>query len=238
VTPSVEFTEEMFWRISDLMLERVGYRPGFIAVITEDNCDTALDTVRLAKRMGVECKINYAVASGSQQSTPFLLGRVYKIYLDIFKAGLAEWEFNTKQMSIRVKGIPTLHTVCPLTRDCDLGIRNLNPNGTYYSCGAFGDDHFEDKGKYAIDFKKEVLEGGFYRPLKEQYDLQAMKSECYTCPMFQICNGCYKTVKDYKRLGVVEEHCALMKANAPEILAMPVFSPDNRQLATPHVDSP
>jgi len=46
-----EFTEEDFWRCSDAMLEHVGYRPSFIAVIVEENEDTHIKTVELAKKM-------------------------------------------------------------------------------------------------------------------------------------------------------------------------------------------
>jgi radical SAM protein with 4Fe4S-binding SPASM domain len=216
------FTETDFWKISDLMLERVGYRPGFIAVITDANENTALDTVRLAKKMGVECKVNYAMASGSQ-SKPFLLGKIYKIYLDIYKAGLGPWEFNTKQMTARLQQV---QTVCPLNSKCDSGIRCLQPNGTYHSCGAFGDDHFDDQGKYAIDYNREIYKNEFFLPLKQDYEIQRMKDDCLTCPMFKICNGCHKTIKDYKKLGLVEEHCQIMKQNAHDILELKLLTPD------------
>lgn len=231
VTPSVVYTEELFWKVSDLMLERVGYRPGFISVITDENESTALDNVRLAKRMGVECKLNYAMASGAQ-SRPFLLGKIYRLYLQVYNEGLAPWEYNTKQMTVRLKsGI----TTCPLARECDSHIRCIQPNGSYYSCGSFGDDHFEDQGKYSIDFKKEVKEGKFFTPLKDHFEIQRMKDECLTCPMFKICNGCHKTIKDYKNRGLVEEHCQIMKANASEILStISVVQNTHMQLAVSH----
>jgi organic radical activating enzyme len=53
-----EFSEEDFWKVSDKMLELVGYRPDFISVITEENADRAVDNVLLAKKMGVECKLS------------------------------------------------------------------------------------------------------------------------------------------------------------------------------------
>jgi hypothetical protein len=36
--------------------------------------------------------------------------------------------------------------------------------------------------------------------------------------MFQICNGCKKTIKDLKVHGLVEKHCAKMKTLAPLII--------------------
>jgi len=203
-----EFTEEDFRNVSDAMLQHVGYRPDFITVITEENIDRAIDNVLLAKEMGVECKLNYAMASGDQDK-PFLLSAIYEIYVEIWRQGLTEWEYNTKQMVKRLQGY---NTTCPQHRACDSTIRTLQPNGDYYSCGAFGDDKEEP-----IDFNYEMI-GGFVTPLQNNINLLSMKNACFECPMFKICNGCKKTIKDFKRHGVVEEHCKHMKTIAPDIL--------------------
>ena len=203
-----EFTEEDFWKCSDAVLKYCGYRPGFIAVIVEENEDTVIKTVELAKKMDVVCKVNYAMASGSQ-SAPYVKGKMYKHYVDIWKAGLADWEHNTQTMMKKLKGHAT---VCPVNRDCDAGIRTLQPEGDYYSCGAFGDDM--DK---AIDFEREMA-GEFFTPLREDIHLNNLKESCFTCPLFQICNGCRKTVKDLKEHNLVEEHCLSMKSIAADII--------------------
>jgi len=220
------FTVEDFWKCSDAMLEYVGYRPDFIAVMTDMNDYTAMKNVELAvemsngqepqgtlhnlkrEKVGVECKLNYAMSSGDQDR-PYLLSKIYKIYVDIWRAGLHPWEFNTRQMMNRLKGGST---TCPQNRLCDEGIRTLQPSGDYYSCGAFGDDR-----EKPIDFEYE-MRGGFTTPLQDSFELASMKKSCYTCPMFDICNGCRKTVKDFKRHNVVEAHCRLMKSIAPDIL--------------------
>jgi radical SAM protein with 4Fe4S-binding SPASM domain len=202
------FTEEDFWECSNTMLELVGYRPQFIAVITEENEDTVLQTVELAKRMDVICKVNYAMASGVQ-GEPYRLSKIYDKYVQIWKAGLHPWEHNTLQMMRRLRGEAT---VCPQTRTCDSHIRTIQPEGDYYSCGAFGDD--KDK---AIDFEKE-MRGEFFTPLRDDMELNTMKNACFTCPMFSICNGCAKTVKDLKKHGMVEDHCRQMKQLAPDII--------------------
>lgn len=202
------FTEEDFWAVSDKMLELVGYRPDFISVIDESNEDTAIDNVRLAKKMGVECKLNYAMASGIQ-SRPYQLSKIYAKYLEVYELGLTEWEFNTKQM---IKRLRNESMICPQNRNCDETIRALQPSGDYYTCGAMGDDR-----EYAIDFNKE-MDGEFFTPLQKDLDIQTMHDGCYTCPMFQICNGCKKTVKDTKQHNMVEQHCSLMKQLAPRII--------------------
>lgn len=212
------FTEEEFWKISDLMLELVGYRPNFIAVIDPDNEHTVLDTVRLAKKMGVVAKINPALSSGKptyfkgikigNEGKMFTVADIYYHYVEIWKAGLADWEYNTKQMAKRLRMDAT---TCPLSNDCDSYIRAIQPNG-YYSCGSFGDDNL-----YPIDFDAE-MHGEKFTPLQKAPELISLKNSCFECPMFQICNGCKKTVSDMKSLGLVEYHCQKMKKLAPDII--------------------
>ena len=218
-----EFSEDDFWMVSNAMLKHVGYRPDFITVIVDENEHLAIKNVELAKEMGVECKLNYAMASGVQGTT-YRLSKIYATYVKIYEMGLAEYEYNTKQLMKRLKGAATS---CPQNRRCDEGIRALNPGGDYYSCGAFGDD-----GDYPIDFESE-MSGEFYTPLSDDPNIQTMKMACYTCPMFEICNGCRKTVRDMRREGIVEDHCKQMKGLAPKILEMNGMNPEG---VTPYVD--
>lgn len=213
------FSEEDFIAVSDLFLERIGYRPDFIAVIDKSNEDSVLETVRLAQRLGVESKINHLVASGpvvefrgvqmGAENNFFTKADMYAHYVAIYDAGLMEWEYNTKQMA---RALAEQNTSCPLARDCDSGIRTLQPEQGYYSCGAFGDDR-----THAIDFEAEMA-GDFFRPLSSDYEINTMKDACYVCPMFSICNGCRKTVADTKRFGLTEYHCRKMKELAPRII--------------------
>lgn len=211
ITRTRVFMEDDFVKISDLFLERVGYRPDFIAVIDESNVEWALDNVRLAKRMGVECKLNWAAASG-RQGKSFLMGDIYPVYLEVFREGLMEWEYNTKQL---VRKLNNFHTTCPISRDCDKGIRNLHPDGKYYSCGAFGDDDM-----FSIDFDAEMASEIVATPLQKSKDYQTMHDGCWSCPMFGICNGCRKSVMDTQRSGRVDEHCQKMKAIEAEMLTV------------------
>lgn len=209
ITAERVYTESDFWKISDMFLDYIGYRPSFISVITEENIDTAMDNVYLAKKMDVECKLNYALASGAQSSS-FLMGSIYQVYIQIINEGLAHWEYNSKQL---LKKSLSKVTTCPLNRACDETIRVLQPEGDYYSCGAFGDDKI-----YPIDFKKEVLEGMKFTPLKRQLELDYLKDDCLTCPLFEICNGCKKNISDIKRQNRVEEHCSVMQKNMPDLM--------------------
>lgn len=209
ITKDRVFTEDDFWNVSDTFLKHIGYRPDFISVITDENEDTAIDNVVLAKKMNVECKLNYGVASGDLAKS-YQLSKIYKIYVEIYKRGLTNWEYNTKQMVKRLYGNGT---TCPQSRNCDTGIRAINPGGDYYSCGSFGDD--QDK---PISFNKEMNSIINATPLSDDLALDVLKHECYSCPMFKICNGCRKTIKDMKNEGIVEDHCKLMKTIASDII--------------------
>lgn len=206
VTDKQVYTEDLFWQVSDLFLDRIGYRPDFISVISEENADTAIKNVELAKKMDVECKLNYALASG-RQSKPFVKAKIYKIYLDIIDQGLAPWEYNAKQILAKQK---SLWTTCPLNRTCDSNIRCLQPDGDYYSCGAFGDDK-----EYSLSFDEEMSSPTVLTPLSDKLELVSLKSDCFTCPLFSICNGCKKTIKDLKTHDLVEAHCSGMQKLMP-----------------------
>ncbi len=229
------YTEAEFIAVSDMMLELVGYRPHFITVIGKDNEHTVLDTVRLAKRLDVQAKINKVYTSGPELQYKgitmgainqfYSLADIYEKYLEIYDAGLAEWDYNTLQMTTVLQGKAT---TCPLSRTCDETIRNLQPSGRYFSCGSFGDDNL-----FGIDYEREMA-GEFFTPLQSEPELASMKDSCYSCPMFSICNGCRKTVNDTKKMGQVENHCRKMKTLAPRIIEINGLS--DLLEPTPYVD--
>jgi len=190
------YTEEDFWKISDLFLERIGYRPDFISVITNENLDTAFDNVLLAKKMGVQNKLNYVFNSGYSKEV-FYLADIYKIYIKIYEEGLSEYEYNTDQI-FKMK---SKLTTCPLSKVCDSNIRTLHPDGKLYSCGAFADD-----GKYEIPHS-EYKEA----PLKKDFNLKVLKADCFACELFDICNGCHKKISDIKQSDSIEKHCNKMQ---------------------------
>ncbi len=64
------------------------------------------------------------------------------------RSQLGIMKYNTTQM---IRRLSQGNTTCPQNRNCDSGIRTLQPSGDYYSCGAFGDDNI-----YKIDFEKEM----------------------------------------------------------------------------------
>lgn len=197
-------TEEIFLDMLEQFNQLIGYVPDFISVINDHNCDTAISNVLLAKQLGNVCKLNYAMCSGAQQ-TPYMLSKIYETYLKIYQMGLQDYEYNTQQF---IKTMNQEYTTCPLSRNCDEHIRCLQPDGDYYSCGSFGDDR-----QYGIDFDEEMKMDGIFTPLTSDPKLFYLKQECLSCPMFNICNGCKKTINDMKNMGelFIENHCIRMK---------------------------
>jgi len=197
------YTEKDFWQISNLFLDKIGYRPDFISVIDNNNLDTAYDNVLLAKKMEVQNKLNYVFNSGRAKNK-FYLADIYKVYIKIFENGLSSYEYNTNQ----IFSLKSKHTTCPLSKVCDSHIRTLHPDGSLYSCGAFADD-----GLYKLK-KDEYKE----TPLKKDFNLKVLKPDCFSCELHDICNGCHKKISDIKNTNSIEEHCSKMKNIKQDLL--------------------
>lgn len=193
------YTEEDMIKIMNMYEKDRDERFSFLTVITEENEDTVIKTVELAKRLGTICRINPAVQSGrSKQYYPHW--KMMQHYINIYKAGLMDFEFNTKQVITNI--LNGKSSVCPWNRDCLHGIRAFNPEGLVHPCGSFGDNH------YVSDKTYELSE---YDEQEIAKDYPYIKSECITCDNFLLCNSCYKNIHDIKVNGDEEEHCSHMK---------------------------
>lgn len=204
------FTESEFIAISDLFLKMFGYRPDFNAVILKENYHTVIDTVKLAKRLDVVAKINYADYAGrlvGQIKNVITLGEMYQQYVRVYELGLSDWEHNTQLLdTILIKD----NVGCPVQRNCDDHKRLLQPNG-YFTCAALGDTN-----SFPINFIEEIKGEQKEQPLAV---IQRMKrASCFACPMNPICNGCKSTVNAYQNKGLVERHCSAMRKVAPAII--------------------
>ena len=215
ISPGVEYTEDIFISVLELFNKYVPNKElCFLAVISNENEHLALNHVHLAKHLGIQCRLVYENMSGLS-GKPYPLSKMYQIYLEIWKLGLAEYEQTALSISEKIYG---LESACPLSRNCDHWMRSLNPDGRYFSCGPLNDD-LDIKNE--IDFKSEVIKGEeFYLPLQSRQELQFLKEECITCKMFQVCNGCRKHIKDLKETNMVEEHCHHMKGIIDELIDM------------------
>lgn len=215
IRPGEVFTEEIFIDVVKKFRSLIPNKElCFLAVINDENEHLAIDHVYLAKHLDMQCRLVYASMSGLS-TRPYPLSKLYKIFVKIWKLGLAEYEQTALAISDKIYG---LEGACPMSRSCDHLMRSLNPDGRYFSCGPLNDDL--DK-KNEIDFNSEVIEGErFYLPLQNREELQFLKPECIGCKMFQVCNGCRKHTKDLKQTNMVEEHCSQMKLIMDELIDM------------------
>jgi radical SAM protein with 4Fe4S-binding SPASM domain len=209
------FTEEIFRDVYFKFKKDIPEKHlSFLAVIDESNEHLALKHVYLAKELKTQCRLVWANNSG-RQGNVYPMAKLYKIMLEIWRLGLAEYEQTAISISDKLNGF---EVSCPVSRNCDSWMRSLNADGRYFSCGPMNDDL--DKTN-EIDFESEVVRGEkYYLPIQSVNEYQYLKEECLGCKMFQACNACRKHVKDLKRLDKVEEQCFTMKSIMCELEEM------------------
>lgn len=182
------YTEELFRKVMALFKEKVGKVPPFIAVISKENEDRAIDHVLLAKELGTTCKLNGLLPLGrSEEYYPRY--KMMDIYLKILDMGLEEYEDNTFD---RAKGN------CPFNIDHQCFKHNrairIDKDGNYQ----YG--YCEDlvyNGVITFDSVEDISE-------KDDILNDLINPEkCPYCPLFRFCNNCKlhrdiaKTDKDY-----------------------------------------
>jgi radical SAM protein with 4Fe4S-binding SPASM domain len=209
------FTEEIFKEVYYKFKKEIPEKElSFLAVIDDSNEHLALKHVYLAKELKTQCRLVWSNQSGRQNSV-YPMAKLYKIMLEIWRLGLAEYEQTAISISDKLNGF---EVSCPVSRNCDSWMRSLNADGRYFSCGPMNDDL--DKTN-EIDFNSEVVKGDkYYLPIQSVDSYQFLKEECLSCKMFQVCNACRKHVKDLKKSNKVEEQCTAMKSIMHELEGM------------------
>ena len=197
------YTEDMFRKVFELFLNTIGERVPFISVISEENEDTAIKTVELAKELQTKCRLNPALCSG-RTTKPYPFYKIVKIWLDIIDAGLDEYEMNCALL----KQVTSDNvTECPFNPYCHKSISCLSPDGTQHTCPAVADDILKGVPEYFQGTGSTIpLE---YRVIQED--------KCYTCPMYSLCNSCTKRIMDIKDCLNIEEHCDGMNELYPRL---------------------
>lgn len=201
------FTEELFCKVIALFKKHVGYTPMFISVLTENNEDYVIKTVKLAQKLNTICKINPAVKSGRTLKC-YPLWKAYKVYLNIIKEGLEKYEFNSNILKDVLNG---RRTVCPFSRNCWKTIRAISPNGILHSCGSYNDDYL-----YNLATGKKTYALYKYNEKELLLDHKSLKTECFSCDLFILCNGCFKQMDDIIEDNQIENHCLHMKKMLPQ----------------------
>lgn len=195
------YTEEDMTKIMNLYEKEYGEKFSFLAVITEENENTVIKTVELAKKLNTICRINPAVQSGRTKKY-YPHWKMMEHYLNIYKSGLMNYEYNTQQIISKI--MIGKNAMCPWNSSCLSGIRSFSPEGLVHPCGAFGDNHYTNKNNKTYELTE-------YNENEIAKDYPYIKAECIACENFLLCNSCHKSIHDIKINHDEEEHCNNMK---------------------------
>lgn len=172
ITDSRPLTEDIFVDMVERWKERMNRPLSFIAVIDKDNRDTAIKTVKLAKRHKMMCKLNPCFVSGrATESYPW--DKTLEMYAEIVESGLSYWEDNSYHIA-KMMLRNTNTQACPFVTDCEQSFVVLNPDGSVHHCST------------------DVRTNGADSSIIHFYDrdVPVVSTDCLTCPWYQYCNTC------------------------------------------------
>lgn len=175
---STVYNEDMFVEIFNMFKEHTGKHIGsFISVINDENENTAMNNVYLAKRLGCMVRLNNAIGVGKESKT-YQRYKIFKFYIDIIDQGLEDYECNCHD---RTKG------KCPMNT-------NMLCESTIRCC------YVDNSDKLHIGRCDERLSAGDELPNEKALDNTInqmiidsndfIKPECSYCELFRICNAC------------------------------------------------
>ena len=196
--------EQTFRRMYDLFKTQVGKPLPFISVIDEDNEDSVLKTVLLAKELNTSCKINPTLPQG-RSTVYYPIHKMIEKWADIICSGLGQYEDNCRYLIDAVKG-NTTSLSCPFNHNCTT-LYACDNLGRLTTCSIYRDYHSTVKF-----YDKKIM-----NPKKDPF-MSVLKPECYTCDKFDICNGCRVHIGATKTYSDVETHCESVKQSYDRIL--------------------
>lgn len=169
------YTEEDFIKVETKFNELIGYTPNFIAVISKENEDRALDHVYLAKRLGTECKLNGMLPVGlSTEYYPRY--KMVDLYCKIVDLGLEQYESNTKE---RFSGKCPYNTEDNCFKYNRSMIIDINGNIKFSYCEdlVFTETSFNSLSEISTEDKNINNE-------------LISETKCLSCELYRFCNGC------------------------------------------------
>lgn len=196
------FNEQTFIEIYDLYHDLVNKPLSFIYVIDEHNEMFVDKAIELAKRLNTVCKINGKFVSG-RSTTNYRLDKLYKIYERIITNGDSEYEDNCFDI-VRLAKHQHI-TSCCLATDCANKFRIVDGSGFVSTC-SIGSNNAVIRTPFKLhDITKST---------------GIVKSECLTCPCYQICNNCKVTCNSLKNLpnDQLQTVCSNLKASYNNIV--------------------
>ena len=193
------YTEDMFKKTMKLFEEKVGYVPPFIAVFDENNISTWRKHIELAKELGTKCRLNNAMKFG-RQGKYFPRAEMFKIWVQLAKEGLGDYEVNVSERS---RGICPINS-CGLCRSTIRVVQKRNGKIIYHDC--------DDRSNALCapldedDVASEPIIAHSKTPLR---------FECYQCQLYNICNGCSSNAE---QIEDVQTYCNTMKSLENDIV--------------------
>lgn len=200
--PNTTYDEEKFREVCKVFKQNVGYVPMFIAVITKENEDRALDHLLLAKELGTTCKLNPVLPLGiSDESYPKY--KMIDIWFEAKKRGLdkymnADIQFFNGGCSFNT-GLMCATTIRVFWED-------INDNVHYSAC-----DNCSTLGdSIPLEIEQPI-------PKKMKLDPHTFINgkKCLTCKLCRFCNAC-KAMRDANRND--PNYCVEMKKREQDIL--------------------
>ena len=197
------YTEEMFINVMNKFNDTIGYMPPFIAIISEENENMALNHLLLAKKLNTKCKMNPLLPLGlSKEFYP--LYKMIDIWMSIYEKNLEKYWDNDKQF---------IYGACNFNTNllCESSIRSVWIN---------------DKEEIVYSNCEDCAVNGYTIPLDkdkpEQKEIQInvnniISKKCLCCPLFRLCNGC-KSLRNINKM--TENHCEEMLKRLDKIKKM------------------
>lgn len=167
ISDDLIFTEDLFVDLYNKFHKAYPNKElSFISVIDNDNQDTCVKTVLLAKKLRTTCKLTPCDYGGrSDHEYPF--DQMMLQYAEIIQSGLGQYESNCKKL-IQFVESDSIDNCCPfIGYDCYNRFVYINNDKQINHCS---------------------------RPSRIQYNKNIIKVDCITCSNFKICNGCYNNV--------------------------------------------
>ena len=193
------YTEEMFKETIELFKKEIGYAPPFIAVMDENNIDTWRKHIELAKELGTKCRLNNALKIG-RQGKYFPRAEMFKVWVQIVKEGLADYETNASERAI---GRCPMNT-CGVCKSTIRVVQKKNGKLIFHDCDDRSNGGCAPIPEDRIHEKPIVRRSG-----------QPLKYECYQCQLFNVCNGCDT---NQAQIEDVDKYCVTMKSLEKDIV--------------------
>lgn len=85
------YTKDMFRKVMTLFKEKVGIMPQFIAVITNENYNQALDHLKLAKELNTACRLNRVLPVGGAVNEVLPYAKMIDLYYEVKNSDLINY---------------------------------------------------------------------------------------------------------------------------------------------------